>query len=83
VQLSGTKNSITKLMIVSMLTKDPCLFSNAPRVGDSKITQEICEALGARFTEMGRNVLQDRDPHDHQQRHTTGDRLAAATAWQL
>jgi UDP-N-acetylglucosamine 1-carboxyvinyltransferase len=57
VQLSGTKNSITKLMIVSMLTKDPCLFSNAPRVGDSKITQEICEALGARFSDMGRNLL--------------------------
>ncbi|MEN4041547.1 MAG: UDP-N-acetylglucosamine 1-carboxyvinyltransferase [Anaerolineaceae bacterium] len=62
VQLSGTKNSITKLVIVSMLTTQPCIFSNAPRVGDSKITQEICEALGAHFSDLGRNLLQVETP---------------------
>ncbi len=62
VQLSGAKNSITKLMVVSMLTKEPCVFYNAPRIGDSLITQEICEALGARFTELSPHVLKVQTP---------------------
>lgn len=62
VQLSGAKNSITKLMVVSMLTQDPCVFFNAPRIGDSLITQAICEALGARFTELSPHVLKAQTP---------------------
>jgi UDP-N-acetylglucosamine 1-carboxyvinyltransferase len=54
VQLSGAKNSITKLMVASMLTTEPCIFHNAPSIGDSQITRAICEALGAEF--------QDRPP---------------------
>ncbi len=61
-QLSGAKNSITKLMVVSMLTREPCVFSNVPRIGDSQITQEICEALGARFTELGPHTTQIHTP---------------------
>lgn len=50
VQLSGAKNSITKLMVTSMLSKQPTTFLHVPRIGDSQITQEICEALGAQFS---------------------------------
>ena len=49
VHLSGAKNSITKLMVASMLTTEPCIFHNAPSIGDSQITRAICEALGAEF----------------------------------
>ncbi len=51
VRVSGAKNSITKLMVASMLTKEPCSFYNTPHIGDSQITRAICEALGAVFTE--------------------------------
>ena len=51
VRVSGAKNSITKLMVASMLTKEPCVFHNTPHIGDSQITRAICEALGAEFKE--------------------------------
>ncbi len=60
--LTGAKNSITKLMVLSMLTKEPCVFSNAPEVGDSQITQTICEALGAQFSHLGPHMLQVQTP---------------------
>jgi UDP-N-acetylglucosamine 1-carboxyvinyltransferase len=62
VPLTGAKNSITKLMVLSMMTKDPCVFTNAPEVGDSQITQEICEALGAKFTRLGPHKVQVHTP---------------------
>jgi len=57
VQLSGAKNSITKLMVASMLTKEPCVFHNTPSIGDSQITRAICEALGAEFQESPPRTL--------------------------
>jgi UDP-N-acetylglucosamine 1-carboxyvinyltransferase len=62
VAVSGAKNSITKLMVMSMLTQELCTFHNAPRIGDSQITQEICEALGAHFTEISAHTLQMQTP---------------------
>jgi UDP-N-acetylglucosamine 1-carboxyvinyltransferase len=62
VQVTGAKNSITKLMVLSMLTQEPCLFSNAPQIGDSLITQKICEALGAQFTQLAPHQLQVHTP---------------------
>src|SRR5947209_8116497 len=53
VRVSGAKNSITKLMVASMLTSEPCIFHNTPHIGDSQITRAICEALGAEFTPRG------------------------------
>jgi len=57
VRLSGAKNSITKLMVASMLTKECCVFHNAPAIGDSQITRTICEALGAEFQESPPRTL--------------------------
>src|SRR6266568_8746661 len=57
VRLSGAKNSITKLMVASMLTTEPCIFHNVPSIGDSQITRAICEALGAEFQESPPRTL--------------------------
>jgi len=57
VQVSGAKNSITKLMVASMLTTEPCVFHNIPHIGDSQITRAICEALGAVFEETPPRTL--------------------------
>ena len=62
VALTGAKNSITKLMVMSMLTAEPCVLSNAPQIGDSQITQEICEAVGAVFTQLGSHRIQIHTP---------------------
>lgn len=80
VQLSGAKNSITKLMVASMLTQEPVIFQNAPRIGDSQITQDICEALGAQFAQTTAGALQVQTPTiispEVPREHGTRNRLA-------
>lgn len=58
VRVSGAKNSITKLMVASMLTKEPCMFHNVPHIGESQITRAICAALGTEFKELPPRSLQ-------------------------
>ena len=53
IEVAGAKNSMSKLLTASMLTSEPCSFSNVPAIGDTEITKAICEALGARCTETG------------------------------
>lgn len=62
VLLRGAKNSITKLMVAALLTKEPCIFLNAPRIGDSQITQTICEALGSQIQELPSGALRMQTP---------------------
>lgn len=62
IQVRGAKNSITKLMVASMLTEEPCDFYNTPNIGDSKITRDICEALGAVFTQTGSHRMRIETP---------------------
>lgn len=49
IAVSGAKNSITKLLVASMLSEQPSHFRNVPNIGDRLITQEMCEAVGAQF----------------------------------
>ncbi|MQC26076.1 MAG: UDP-N-acetylglucosamine 1-carboxyvinyltransferase [Chloroflexi bacterium] len=49
VNVSGAKNSITKLLVASLLSGEPSLFKNVPDIGDRQITQEMCESVGATF----------------------------------
>lgn len=63
VRVSGAKNSITKLMVASMLTKEPCIFHNVPHIGESQITRAICAALGSEFKELPPRSLQVQTPH--------------------
>ncbi len=63
IRLTGAKNSITKLMVLAMLTDQPCIFTNAPEIGDSQITQQICEAMGARIQFLASNQLRVHAPN--------------------
>jgi UDP-N-acetylglucosamine 1-carboxyvinyltransferase len=83
IQLTGAKNSITKLLMLSMLTEDPCIFTNTPDVGDSQITLDLCSALGAQYSQPApheleiqtRKVLTSEVPYDL----ATRNRLAIMT----
>lgn len=50
VRISGAKNSVTKLMVASLLTDAPVNLYNVPHIGDVEITAEICRAVGAKIT---------------------------------
>ena len=60
VKVSGAKNSITKLLVASMLSDEASTFHNVPDIGDREITQEMCEAVGAKFKLESAHTLQVR-----------------------
>jgi UDP-N-acetylglucosamine 1-carboxyvinyltransferase len=57
VEVRGAKNSITKLLVASLLSDEYSHFSNVPDIGDRSITQAICEAVGASFELKGTHSL--------------------------
>lgn len=47
VRLSGAKNAVTKIIIASLLTDDPCTLHNVPLLGDLDLTLAICRDMGS------------------------------------
>src|SRR5579884_1778799 len=47
VRLSGAKNAVTKMVIASLLTDEPCILRNVPLIGDLHLTIALCRALGS------------------------------------
>lgn len=58
ISVSGAKNSITKLLVASLLSAEASRFSNVPDIGDRAITQEICESVGATFHSVSAHTLE-------------------------
>lgn len=50
IEVRGSKNATTKMMIASLLTDEECLLENFPNIGDTEITKELCEHIGATVT---------------------------------
>ncbi|MFT4553219.1 MAG: UDP-N-acetylglucosamine 1-carboxyvinyltransferase [Chlamydiales bacterium] len=48
VKAAGAKNSITKLLVASLLSDKRCIFRNVPNIGDVEITVALCRELGMR-----------------------------------
>lgn len=51
IPISGAKNSALKLMAASILTDQPLLLTNMPRLADTKFLGRLLEALGVQVTE--------------------------------
>ncbi|MGH9225238.1 MAG: UDP-N-acetylglucosamine 1-carboxyvinyltransferase [Acidimicrobiales bacterium] len=47
VVISGSKNVVTKLMVASLLSSEPGVVLNAPRIGDVELTAGMLRSLGA------------------------------------
>ena len=50
IEVKGSKNATTKMMIASLLTDEECVLENFPSIGDTEITKELCEHIGATVT---------------------------------
>jgi UDP-N-acetylglucosamine 1-carboxyvinyltransferase len=46
VKASGAKNSITKLLVASLLSDKKCRFYNVPNIGDVEVTVALCQEIG-------------------------------------
>lgn len=47
VEVRGSKNAATKMMVASLLTSEECVIQNIPLSGDMDITKELCEHIGS------------------------------------
>lgn len=48
IRVSGAKNSATKILVASLLTKQKCVLHNSPnKISDLQVTAEICRHLGS------------------------------------
>lgn len=56
IQLAGSKNAATKLMLTSLLTDEPCTLTNFPRIGDAAITEDLCRNIGSDISVSGNTV---------------------------
>ena len=49
VRLSGAKNAVTKMVMASLLTVEPCILRNVPLLGDLDLAIELCRELHQEF----------------------------------
>lgn len=49
IRISGAKNAATKQIVASLLTDEECVLRNVPRIGDTKVTLDICQSVGLRY----------------------------------
>ena len=59
VQISGSKNAVSKLMVAALLADGPSTVTNAPRLGDVEITAGMLRSVGAHVETMGDRVVID------------------------
>ncbi len=46
-RISGAKNAVTKMVIATLLTSDPCTLRNVPLIGDFDLTLALCRDMGS------------------------------------
>ncbi len=64
VTLSGAKNAVTKMLIASLLTEEPCTLRNVPLIGDLDLTLSLCREMGSRV-ELQDHMLSIETPEIH------------------
>jgi len=47
VTVSGAKNSVSKLLVASLLSSEPCRLTNVPDIGDVQVTVDLCREIGS------------------------------------
>jgi len=53
IQLAGSKNAATKMLVASLLTEEECVLENFPEIGDTETVKELCRSLGSQINEKG------------------------------
>ena len=57
VRIAGAKNAVLKLMAASVLTDEPCLLRNVPRISDVMIMRETMTDIGFDVRRVGADAL--------------------------
>ncbi|MBI5245357.1 MAG: UDP-N-acetylglucosamine 1-carboxyvinyltransferase [Elusimicrobia bacterium] len=57
VAVNGSKNAALPILIATLLTDEPCLVDNVPRLRDIRTTVRLLETLGKRVVFRGKTVM--------------------------
>jgi UDP-N-acetylglucosamine 1-carboxyvinyltransferase len=49
IEASGAKNAVTKMIVASLISDQPCLFRNVPNITEVQITLDLCHELGMKY----------------------------------
>lgn len=56
VHVSGAKNAVTKMIIATLLTNEPCVLRNVPLIGDLDLTLALCRDMGSEVCLVDRTL---------------------------
>jgi len=56
ITISGAKNAASKMMLASLLTAEPVILHNCPRIGEIDLTADIIKAVGGKVDMDGNTV---------------------------
>jgi UDP-N-acetylglucosamine 1-carboxyvinyltransferase len=59
-RVNGSKNAALPILIATLLTDEPCVVENVPRLRDIRTTVRLLEILGKRVTPRGRALVVER-----------------------
>lgn len=62
VKISGAKNAISKQLVASLLTDEPCIFTNVPRIGEIDMVLKLLSSLGSTFKWLDEQTLEIQTP---------------------
>ncbi len=62
VRVSGAKNAISKQLVASLLTDEPCVFSNVPRITEIDVVLEMLAEVGTRYEWLDEDTLKLETP---------------------
>lgn len=60
--VAGAKNAITKQLVASLLTDEPCLFTNVPRIEEVNKVLAMLSEVGSQYEWMDENTLKIATP---------------------
>ncbi len=57
ITLAGAKNAVSKVMVASLLTDEPCVIKNFPAIGETAIIKELLTTIGSKVEIFGSKAL--------------------------
>jgi UDP-N-acetylglucosamine 1-carboxyvinyltransferase len=70
ITIAGAKNAVSKMMVASLLTDEPCLIKNVPTIGELDIIFEFLRNIGSEINKAG-SVVKIATPEIKSNRVTT------------
>ena len=62
IKAAGAKNAVTKQLVATLLTVEPCVFTNVPRIREIDVTLPMLEDLGTKFRWISDSELEMETP---------------------